>query len=59
MKRKKITGRAFVEIDGVNVPWDSLSSEKRTEISTVITKRFLTAFYQAQGCTIKFKDESP
>lgn len=57
MKRKEITGSAFVEINGVDVPWESLTPEERTEISTILTKRFLTTFYQVQGYTIKFKDE--
>jgi len=55
MKRKKITGRVFVSINGADVPWENLSLEKRAEISAEFNKRFITAFYQAKGYQIKEK----
>jgi len=56
--RKEITGRVFVSIDGVDVPWDSLSQEQRIEISTELNKRAVTAFYQAKGYKVKAKDKT-
>ncbi len=53
MNRKEITGTLYVCIDGVNVPWDTLTLEQKTEISDVLNRRAVKAALLAQGFTIK------
>ncbi len=54
-KRKKITGRIFVSINGEDVLWDTLSQEKKEEISYALNKRAVKAFLEASGYIVKEK----
>lgn len=38
-KGNELTYRIFVTIDGIEVPWDSLSEEKKKEISIELNDR--------------------
>lgn len=42
-KRKDITYRIFVSISGVDIPWDTLSLEKKKEISKELNDRAMRA----------------
>lgn len=39
--RKEITHSIFVEIDGVDVPWENLSEDEKVEISQKINDKAL------------------
>ena len=43
MTKKEITYKLFVSIDGIDVPWNSLSVEKKKEISIVLNDRAIQA----------------
>ncbi|MDF2538850.1 MAG: hypothetical protein K0S76_1871 [Herbinix sp.] len=43
MKRKELTYTIFVSINGEDVPWDSLSKERKKEISIALTDRAMQA----------------
>jgi hypothetical protein len=53
LRRKEITGTLYVSIDGVDVLWDTLTLEQKTEISDVLNKRAVKAALLAQGFTIR------
>jgi hypothetical protein len=53
LSRKEITGTMYVSIDGVDVPWESLTMEKKIEISDVLNRRAVKAALLAQGFTIR------
>jgi hypothetical protein len=39
MAKKEITYKLFININGSDVPWDSLSKEKQREISIILNDR--------------------
>ena len=43
MKEKQITGRLFVSIHGVDIPWETLASGIKEEISAELTDRAMSA----------------
>ncbi len=55
LKRKEITGRIFVSINGEDVLWDTLSPEMQKEISIELNRRAVKAALLASGYTIKEK----